>query len=56
MKDKEIEDQNEKMFNRLLSILEQEKRALRKHRNSVGPGSLNILNRKHRVRQINEDN
>ena len=37
MKDKEIENQNEKMFNRLLSILEKEKNSLRKQRNSVGP-------------------
>ena len=44
------------MFNRLLNILEKEKQALRKQRNSVGPNSLNIRNRKDRIRQINVDN
>ena len=56
MKDKEIENQNEKMFNRLLSILEKEKYSLRKQRNSVGPQSLNIKNRKDRIKDINVNN
>jgi len=43
-KDQEVQDRNQKMYNRLLSILRNEKTVLHKQRNSLpyGSGSLNI--------------
>ena len=56
-KEKEILGQNEKMFNRLLHILKNEKRSLSKNRNDkIGPSSLNIAVRRRQISQINQSN
>lgn len=45
------------MFNRLLSILKNERKSLSKNRNDrLGPGSLNIAVRRRQISQINESN
>ena len=53
-KDKDIENQNEKILGSLFCILEKEKITLMKQKNSMGSSLLNMYNRKEQVRQINE--
>jgi len=56
MKDREVVDQNEKMFGRLLSILKKENQAVAKARNMPGPVSLNIGSRRQSISHINTQN
>ena len=55
-KQKEMENQNQKMHSKLISILNNEKRSLSKHRNSLGPNSLNVVVRRQEINRINLDN
>lgn len=55
VKTKEMEAQNEKMYGKLLSILDNEKRSLSKHK-PVGPISLNVGVRRRTINTINNEN
>lgn len=44
------------MHSKLISILNNEKRSLSKHRNSLGPNSLNVVVRRQEINRINLDN
>lgn len=56
VKNRQIEAQNEKMFGRLIKILNTESEAVGKTRNGLGPQSMNVVARRQRIRQINTDN
>ena len=54
IKNKEMEAENEKMYSKLLWILNRENNSLRKQR--IGPVSLNIEHRRREITQINQMN
>tara|TARA_B110000285_G_C15095104_1_gene601485 strand:+ start:187 stop:495 length:309 start_codon:yes stop_codon:yes gene_type:complete len=56
VKTKEVEAQNEKMYGKLLNILDNEQRSISKHRASAGPISLNVANRRRQINTINNEN
>ena len=56
VKTKEVEAQNEKMYGKLLSILDNEQRSISKHRASLGPISLNVAVRRKNINTINNEN
>lgn len=56
VKTKEVEAQNEKMYGKLLSILDNEHRSISKHRASAGPISLNVAVRRKQINTINNEN
>jgi hypothetical protein len=56
VKTKEVEAQNEKMYGKLLSILDNEQRSISKHRAGAGPISLNVAVRRKNINTINNEN
>lgn len=56
VKTRETEAQNEKMYSKLLSILDNEKRSLSKHKAHLGPISLNVGVRRKTINTINNEN
>jgi molecular chaperone GrpE (heat shock protein) len=56
VKTREMEAQNEKMYSKLLSILDNEKRSISKHKASLGPISLNVGIRRRAINTINNEN
>jgi hypothetical protein len=54
LKTKELEIHNEKMYGKLLKILNQEKRTIDLQRQ--GPVTLNLATRRNHVKHINEEN
>ena len=56
VKTREVEAQNEKMYGKLLSILDNEKRSITKHRAYLGPISLNVGVRRRNINTINNEN
>ena len=55
-KAKELENQNEKMFGKLIHILKRERTSISKQRSQLGPDSLNVVTRKQDIKRINRDN
>ena len=56
-KEKEVLNQNDKMFNRLLLILKRESASIQRSRKMAnGPSSLNIGQRKREIQSINKGN
>jgi molecular chaperone GrpE (heat shock protein) len=56
VKKREVETQNEKMYGKLLSILDNEKRSITKHKANLGPISLNVGVRRRTINTINNEN
>lgn len=56
VKSKEVEQRNEKMYGKLLSILDNESRSISKARGSLGPISLNVAVRRRNINTINNEN
>ena len=51
-----MEAQNEKMYAKLIKILNSESTHIKKRNNSLGPTSLNVVSRRQTIRKINQDN